>query len=203
MSSESFETFLTEALQAMTIVCHDGALLFTAMDWRHMREIIAAGANAALKLINLCVWSKSNAGMGSLYRSQHELFFVWKHGQASHINNVQLGASGRYRTNVWSVPGQNSFGAHRDAELALHPTVKPVSLVAEAIRDVSDFGEVVLEPFCGSGTTLIAAEKAGRRAYANRVARCWPTWPIDLRRSVRPLLTLGAGCAATRSTLMK
>jgi DNA modification methylase len=115
------------------------------------------------ELKNLCVWSKTNGGMGSLYRSQHELIFVFKSGSGPHINNVELGRHGRYRTNIWSYPGINSFGKDRDAELALHPTVKPVALVADAILDCSKRGGIVLDPFLGSGTTLIAAEKTGRR----------------------------------------
>lgn len=166
MSDAEFRAFLAQSLTAMAGACMDGAVVFTAMDWRHMPELLEAGAAARLSLLNLCIWAKTNAGMGSLYRSQHELFFVWKKGSASHVNNVKLGAEGRYRTNVWTVPGQNSFGARRDEELALHPTVKPVALVTEAIRDVSDVGEIVLDPFCGSGTAIIAAEGSRRRAYA-------------------------------------
>jgi hypothetical protein len=112
------------------------------------------------------VWSKSNAGMGSLYRSQHELVFVFKSGSAPHINNVELGRFGRNRTNIWNYPGLNTFGNDRDAELAMHPTVKPVAMVADAILDCSKRGGIVLDAFAGSGTTLIAAERAGRRGYA-------------------------------------
>jgi DNA modification methylase len=166
MSSAEFQAFLAEALTAMTTVCVDGAIVMTAMDWRHMKELAAAGEAAGLALNNLCVWTKTNGGMGSLYRSQHELFFIWKFGAAPHVNNVMLGAEGRYRTNVWTAAGQNSFGGQRDEELALHPSVKPVSLIAEAIRDVSHHGEIVLDPFCGSGTVLLAAEKTDRRACA-------------------------------------
>ena len=114
---------------------------------------------------NLCVWAKTNGGMGSLYRSQHELVFVFKSGTASHINNVELGKHGRYRTNVWSYAGINSFREGRDEELALHPTVKPVGLVADAILDCSKRGGIVLDAFAGSGTTLVAAERTGRKGY--------------------------------------
>ena len=135
------------------------------MDWRHLGEVLAAGRAAYTDLKNLCVWAKTNGGMGSLYRSQHELVFVFKAGTGSHINNVELGKHGRYRTNLWSYAGINSFGKDRDAELALHPTVKPVALVADAILDCSKRGGIVLDAFAGSGTTLIAAEKTGRRGY--------------------------------------
>lgn len=165
MTNAEFEDFLVQVLTAMAGACVDGAVIFTAMDWRHLSELSAAGAAARLSLLNLCIWAKTNAGMGSLYRSQHELFFVWKKGSAPHVNNVNLGAEGRYRTNLWTVAGQNSFGGGRDEELALHPTVKPVALVTEAVRDVSHHGEIVLDPFCGSGTALIAGERTGRRAY--------------------------------------
>ena len=115
-------------------------------------------------MVNLCVWTKTNAGMGSLYRSQHELVAVFKRGTRPHINAVELGRHGRYRTNVWAYAGANSFSADRAAQLALHPTVKPLELVADAILDVSRRGGLVLDPFGGSGTTLLAAEQTGRRA---------------------------------------
>jgi DNA modification methylase len=186
MTSEEFEAFLTAVIIAMTSVCVDGAIVMTAMDWRHMKEMIAAGAAANLTLNNLCVWVKSNGGMGSLYRSQQELFFIWRLGTAPFVNNVNLGADGRYRTNVWSVPGQNAFGANRDEELALHPTIKPVVLVAEAIRDVSNHGDIVLDPFCGSGTVLIAAEKTDRRAYAMELDPAYVDVAIRRYLSFRP-----------------
>jgi len=135
------------------------------MDWRHIRELLDAAAKPYHELKNLCVWSKTNAGMGSLYRSQHELVFVFKNGSAPHINNVELGRFGRNRTNVWNYAGLNTFGSDRDTELAMHPTVKPVALVADAILDCSKRDGIVLDAFAGSGTTLIAAEKTGRRGY--------------------------------------
>ena len=142
----------------------DGSIHFQCMDWRHLQEMLAAGSAAYTDLKNLCVWAKNNGGMGSLYRSQHELVFVFKSGTAPHINNVELGKHGRYRTNVWSYAGVNSFGGDRD-DLSLHPTVKPVAMVADAIRDCSHRKAIVLDAFVGSGTTLIAAEKTGRRGY--------------------------------------
>ena len=130
-----------------------------------MGEVITAGRVAYTELKNLCVWAKTNGGMGALYRSQHELVFVFKAGSGPHINNVELGKHGRYRTNLWTYAGINSFGKDRDAELALHPTVKPIKMVADAILDCSKRGGIVLDAFAGSGTTLVAAEKTGRRGY--------------------------------------
>jgi DNA modification methylase len=129
--------------------------------------LIAAGKQAYSELKNVCVWTKDNAGMGSLYRSQHELVFVFKHGKESHRNNVQLGQYGRYRSNVWHYPGANSFSRSTEEGnlLALHPTVKPVALVADAIMDCSGRGDVILDAFLGSGTTVIAAERTGRICY--------------------------------------
>ncbi len=164
MTDQQFTTFLTDAFEQLGRASFDGSLHFICMDWRHMGEILAAGDVAYSRLKNVCVWAKSNGGMGSLYRSQHELVFVFKLGTAPHINNVELGKYGRYRTNLWSYPGANAFGAHRD-DLSLHPTVKPVALVADAIRDCSHAKHIVLDAFAGSGTTLIAAEITRRRGF--------------------------------------
>jgi DNA modification methylase len=138
-----------------------GSIHFLCMDWRHCWELLGAGRKVYSELKNPCVWNKHNGGMGSLYRSKHELIFVFKNGSTPHINNVELGTHGRNRTNVWDYPGVNS----RRDELAMHPTVKPVALVADAILDCSKRGGIVLDCFGGSGTTLIAAEKTGRRGY--------------------------------------
>ena len=165
MSEAEFTAFLRSVFGNLAAASGDGAIHFVAMDWRHMREVIDAADGVYSALKNLCVWSKTNGGMGSLYRSQHELFFVFKSGTAAHINNVELGKHGRYRTNVWSYAGVNSFGATRDDELAMHPTVKPVALVADAILDCSRRKGIVLDAFAGSGTTLVAAHKTGRRGY--------------------------------------
>jgi DNA modification methylase len=135
------------------------------MDWRHMREMLDAAGNTYNELKNLCVWAKSNAGLGSLYRSRHELVFVLKNGTAPHINNIELGRFGRDRSNVWPYAGVTAFGKDRNAELGLHPTVKPLALVADAIMDCSKRGAIVLDGFAGSGTTLLAAERTGRRGY--------------------------------------
>ena len=165
MSEAEFTAFLRSVFGNLAVASGDGAIHFVAMDWRHMREVIDAADGVYSALKNLCVWSKTNGGMGSLYRSQHELFFVFKSGTAAHINNVELGKHGRYRTNVWTYAGVNSFGASRDGELAMHPTVKPVALVADAILDCSRRKGIVLDAFAGSGTTLVAAHKTGRRGY--------------------------------------
>jgi hypothetical protein len=165
MTQSEFTHFLGTVFANLAEHAVDGALHFVCMDWRHMTEVLAAGQPVYSELKNLCVWAKTNGGMGSLYRSQHELVFVYKSGRASHINNVELGRHGRYRTNVWTYAGINSFGAHRDAELAMHPTVKPVALVADAILDCSKRKGLILDAFAGSGTTLAAAERTGRRGY--------------------------------------
>jgi DNA methylase len=164
MDKASFTRFLVDSLTPAAARCRDGAIAFVSMDWRHMRELLEAGEQVFSELKNLCVWNKSNGGMGSFYRSKHELVFVFKAGSAPHLNTFGLGDTGRYRTNVWDYPGVNSFRAGRMEELALHPTVKPVALVADAIKDCSRRGDLVLDPFGGSGTTLIAAQKSGRRA---------------------------------------
>lgn len=164
MSSSAFTQFLRETLEPGARRCRDGAIAFVCMDWRHMRELLDAGAAVFDELKNLCVWNKTNAGMGSFYRSKHELVFVYKIGTDPHVNSFGLGDTGRYRTNVWDYAGVNTMGARRMEELQMHPTVKPVALVADAIRDCSRRGDVVLDMFGGSGTTLIAAEKVGRAA---------------------------------------
>jgi DNA modification methylase len=164
MSAEAFTAFLRQTLGHAAAACRDGAIAFVCMDWRHLGELLAAGQAVFSELKNLCVWNKTNGGMGSFYRSKHELVFVFKNGSAAHTNTFGLGDTGRYRTNVWDYAGVNALRAGRAEELAMHPTVKPVALVAEAIKDCSRRGEIVLDPFAGSGTTLIAAQKTGRCA---------------------------------------
>jgi len=166
MSTSEFTRFLGDVFANLAAHTVDGAIHFICMDWRHMSEVLAAATPVYSKLKNLCVWSKTNGGMGSLYRSQHELVFVYKSGRAAHINNVELGKHGRYRTNVWSYAGANTFSRTRDDDLEMHPTVKPVALVADAILDCSKRKGIVLDAFGGSGTTLVAAERTGRRGYA-------------------------------------
>ena len=163
MSAEQFTGFLREVFTALVTHSTDGSIHYVCMDWRHLPEILGAGS-VYTELKNLCVWAKDNAGMGSLYRSGHELVLVYKNGKAPHTNNVQLGQFGRYRTNVWKYAGVNSFARATDEGnlLDLHPTVKPVALISDALYDCSNRGQLVLDPFLGSGSTLIAAERTGR-----------------------------------------
>lgn len=163
MTKPEFTAFLTETLGNAAAVSMDGAIHFVVMDWRHLGELLAAGAEAIGDLKNICIWTKPNAGMGAFYRSQHEMVLVFKKGNAPHVNTFGLGTE-RYRTNVWKYAGAAGFHADRDHDLALHPTAKPVAMVADAIMDVSHRDEIVLDPFGGSGATLMAAEKTGRRA---------------------------------------
>jgi DNA modification methylase len=166
MTEAEFTDFLRTVFIRLAENTIDGSIHDICMDWRHLSEMLAAGREVYSELKNLCVWNKSNAGMGSFYRSKHELIFVWKNGSAAHINNFELGQHGRTRTNVWDYPGISSMRAGRLEELAMHPTVKPVALVSDAIKDCSRRGGLVLDPFCGSGTILIAAERTGRKARA-------------------------------------
>ena len=165
MNQREFTNFLRRALTHLVDFSIDGSIHFICMDWRHIRELADAADDAYAELKNICVWSKSNAGMGSLYRSAHEFIFVYKNGRAKHINNVELGRFGRSRTNVWDYAGMSSFGKDREASLAGHPTPKPLALVSDAILDCSRRGGIILDAFAGSGTTLLAAEKTGRRGY--------------------------------------
>jgi DNA modification methylase len=167
MDKAGFTAFLGQACRNLATFSVDGSLQYVCMDWRHLDELLTAGRNAYGELKNLCVWVKDNAGMGSLYRSQHELVFVFKQGRGSHRNNIELGKFGRNRSNVWRYPGVNSFArcGEEGNLLALHPTVKPVAMAADAMLDCSTRGEIVLDAFLGSGTTVIAAERTGRRCY--------------------------------------
>lgn len=166
MTSEEFRKFLHTSLAAMAANLAEGGIICCCMDWRHLPELFAALQDAGLSLLNLCVWNKTNAGMGSLYRSKHEMVAIAKKGKAPHINNVQLGKHGRHRTNVWDYAGVNSFGPNRSKDLADHPTVKPIAMVADAIRDVSNIRGIVIDAFGGSGTTILAAERTKRLGYA-------------------------------------
>ena len=170
MTRSEFTTFLGTIFRNLADHSADGSIHYICMDWRHMREVLDAAEGRYATLLNLCVWNKTNGGMGSFYRSQHELVFVYQNGRGSHINNVELGKHGNNRTNVWTYPGVNTFGQSRDADLAMHPTVKPVALVADAIKDASKRNAVVLDAFGGSGTTLVAAERTGRRGYALEIS---------------------------------
>jgi DNA modification methylase len=183
MDRPEFTAFLGEAFRNLAAFSVDGAIHFVCMDWRHVEELLAAGREAYDELKNICVWVKDNAGMGSFYRSRHEFIAVFKHGRQGHRNNIQLGQFGRNRSNVWHYPGANSFTRYSEEGnlLALHPTVKPVAMVADAILDCSARGDIVLDTFLGSGTTLIAAERTGRRchgmeldpAYVDTSVRRW------------------------------
>jgi 16S rRNA G966 N2-methylase RsmD len=163
MSSEQFTAFLATVFTNLLGRMVDGAVGYFCMDWRHLPELWAAASPIFGKLKNLVCWVKANAGMGSFYRSQHEMICVYT-APGKPINNFGLGGKGRHRTNVWKYPGLNSFSRDRDAVLAMHPTVKPVAMVADALMDCSNRGGIVLDPFGGSGTTMIAAERTGRVA---------------------------------------
>jgi DNA modification methylase len=167
MTETEFIAFLTTSLRLLARFSTPGSVHFVCMDWRHMSELLEAGKCCYGELLNLCVWIKNNGGMGSFYRSGHELVFVFKNGRGPYRNNVQLGRYGRNRTNVWEYPGVNTFSRNGEEGklLALHPTVKPVALVADALLDCSARGDVVLDSFLGSGTTLLAAERTGRRCF--------------------------------------
>jgi DNA modification methylase len=184
MTPAEFQQFLKTVFANMVEVSVDGALHFICMDWRHMAEVMGAAQGIYSGLKNLCVWNKNNGGMGSLYRSKHELVFVYKVGTGPHVNTIELGKNGRYRTNVWDYAGVNTWRAGRDADLEMHPTVKPTALVIDAIKDCSRRGEIVLDAFSGSGTTIIAAHKCRRRArvieldplYVDVAIRRWQTF---------------------------
>jgi DNA modification methylase len=167
MDEAQFTTFLTRACSLLGAHSVDGSLHSIFMDWRHQTELLAAGREVYTELKNLCVWVKNNGGMGSFYRSRHEFVFVFKHGRAPHQNNIQLGQFGRNRTNVWEYPCISAFGRSGEEGnlLAIHPSVKSAALVSDAILDASRRGEIVLDTFLGSGTTVIAAERTGRRCY--------------------------------------
>lgn len=197
MSKAEFTEFLTTSFKRCVEFSKDGCIHFQCMDWKHMGEMLAAGEAAYTELKNLVVWSKHSAGMGAFYRSQHELLFVWKSGTAPHTNNFGLGQTGRYRTNVWQYKGNAGFHRERNEELAVHCTVKPWSMVADAIRDCSKRGEIVLDPFGGAGTTAIAAEKTGRMA---RLIELDPAYCDVIIRRWQKLTGMDAILAATGQT---
>ncbi len=186
MSSDQFKEFLSSAFDLLIKHSIDGSIHYICMDWRHIPELQAAAKNYT-QLKNLCIWVKSNGGMGTFYRSRHELIFAYKNGTAPHLNSFELGQHGRNRSNVWQYAGMNAFSSTRDSELSLHPTVKPVELIVDAIKDVSCRGDIVLDCFGGSGSTVIAAHKAGRRArlieldplYVDVIVRRWQLFAKD------------------------
>jgi DNA modification methylase len=187
MTRDQFVTFLSSAFANLAAHSSDGSIHFVCMDWRHMGEMLEAGAANYSELKNLIVWVKDNGGMGAFYRSRHELIFAFKNGSLPHINSFELGQHGRYRTNVWQYRGVNTLKSGRLDELAMHPTVKPVAMIADAIKDVSRRGSVVLDLFGGSGSTVIAAHKTGRRArlceldplYCDRILQRWEIFAKD------------------------
>lgn len=189
MTSAQFVRFLATAVELLVRHSAPGSLHYVCMDWRHQYELLTAALGIYAELKNMCVWVKDNPGMGSLYRSQYELIFVFKNGRTSHRNNVELGQHGRNRTNVWDYPSLNNFG-RKDEEghlAALHPTIKPVALIADAILDCSARGDLVLDPFLGSGSTLLAAERVGRVCrgmeldplYVDAAIRRWQSFTGD------------------------
>jgi DNA modification methylase len=191
MSDEEFASFLTEAFMLLVRYSTPGSIHFVCMDWRHLVQVVEAGLDAYVEFKNLCIWAKDTAGMGSFYRSAHELVFVFKNGRARHRNNVQLGEFGRNRTNVWHYPGAVGLRTSDEGNLlAIHPTVKPVKLIADAIMDASGRGDIVLDSFLGSGTTVIAAERTGRRCYGleidplytDTIVRRWQTYTGESAR---------------------
>ena len=186
MTPQAFTEFLTVAFERMKESSHPGSVAYVCMDWRHIGELLEAARSTSLDMLNLCVWTKRNAGMGSFYRSQHELVFVFKLGSGRHRNNIQLGAYGRNRSNVWAYAVGPGFGrAAEEGHLAaLHPTVKPTAMIADAILDVTRRGDIVLDPFLGSGATLMACERTGRRChgleldplYCDVIIRRWQSY---------------------------
>jgi len=163
MEKDEFIAFLSQAFALQKKFSTDGSIHYICMDWRHLVEVQSAAEGIYSELKNLCVWVKTNAGMGSFYRSQHEMVFVFKAGQGAHINNFGLGETGRHRSNVWTYAGANTFRPDRAEDLEAHPTVKPISMVADAILDCSTRNGLVMDAFAGSGTTLVAAHRTGRR----------------------------------------
>ena len=164
MEKSEFIDFLKHAMSLQTKYSIDGSIHYQCMDWRHIEEIVTAGNQVYSSLKNICVWDKGTGGMGSLYRSQHEFIFVFKNGIKPHINNVELGVHGRYRTNVWTYKGMHATNPQAKTLVKLHPTVKPVSMIIDALLDCSAIGGIVLDSFGGSGSTLVAAERTKRKA---------------------------------------
>ena len=206
MDKAEFTGFLDSAFHSCARHSRPGAIVYACMDWRHIQELQSAALASSLEPVNLCVWVKPNGGMGSFYRSQHELVFVFKNGPGPHINNVELGRHGRNRTNVWSYAAGPGFGrAGEEGRLAaLHPTVKPVAMIADALLDSSSRGDIVLDPFLGSGATLMAAERTGRRCfgleldplYVDVIVRRWQAYGGDVARHA----ITGARVAETESS---
>jgi DNA modification methylase len=164
MNSDQFEAFLTRIFSLLARYSVDGAIHFICMDWRHIAEVLAAAGQVYTKFLNLCVWTKNHTGMGAFYRSRHELIFVYKHGHAQHRNNIMLGKYGRDRTNIWNYPSPRTLSEEGNL-LLMHPTPKSVRMIADAMLDCTARGDVVLDSCLGSGTSVIAAERTGRRCF--------------------------------------
>jgi len=187
MTQDQFTAFLKTTCSNLYDHSVDGSIHFICMDWRHMQELMEAGNGVYDEFKNMIVWVKDNGGMGTFYRSRHELIFVFKKGSAPHTNTFELGQHGRYRTNVWEYKGVNTLRKGRMDELAMHPTAKPVQMIADAVKDVSARNDIVLDLFGGSGSTLIAAHKTGRRAYlceldhlyCDRIISRWEAYAHD------------------------
>lgn len=194
MTATEFTAFLRAIFENLVRHSCEGSIHYVCMDWRHIDEILVASRGIYTELKNLIVWVKDNGGMGSFYRSRHELIFAFKNGAAAHVNNFELGQQGRYRTNVWQYKGVNTFRKGRLDELELHPTAKPVQMLADAMKDTSGRGDIVLDLFGGSGSTLIAAHKTGRRAYlceidpvyCDRIIRRWEVYARDDAEKIVP-----------------
>ena len=194
LTAVQFRKFLTDFMILAEQYSKPGSLHYVCMDWAHLADLLAAGTVAYDEYKNLCVWVKSQGGMGSLYRSQHEIVAVFKKAGAPHVNNIELGMHGRNRTNVWTYAGMNSFSKERDQALAMHPTVKPLALVRDAILDASNRGDIILDPFGGSGTTLLAADAVQRVA---RLIELDPLYCDVIIRRTEKALGLTAVLVAT------
>lgn len=164
LSDDEFTDLLSGSFTNLREILTNGGIAFVCMDWRHAQHLLTAASRAGLTLVNLCVWTKPQPGMGSFYRSQHELVFVFRAGDASHLNRVELGKHGRSRSNVWAYPSVNGLNQASMADHANHPTPKPVAMVRDALLDCTARGDIVVDNFAGGGSTLIAAEMIGRRA---------------------------------------
>ena len=197
MTSTEFTIFLERTLSSAAERCREGAIAFVCVDWRHAEELLAAGKTVFTELKDLCVWNKASAGTGTFYPSKHELIFVFKKGTAPHVDSFGRSGTGRPRSNVWDYPGVSSIGPSRIEELATHPAVKPTRLVADAIKDCSRRGDLVLDPFGGSGTTLIAAQKTGRSA---RLIEYDPAYCDTILRRFERVTGKQATLAATGET---
>ena len=164
-------SFVARMTGQCSTVSAEGSVHYGCNDWRHFADLVVAGRAAYGAMLNACVWAKTNAGQGSFYRSQHELIGVFRVGDQPHQNNVELGRHGRNRSNLWSYPGVAGFGGGRAELLSMHPTTKPVAMIADAMRDCTSKGDAVLDSFVGSGSAVMAAEKVGRRAYSSSRVR--------------------------------